>query len=229
MVIVIRTGRTRSGKRRPPAQAVVAALLLWIGWSTPALAIPAFAQQTGQPCSQCHVGAFGPQLKPYGREFKLFGYTAGDGKNPLPPVAIVALMSLTHTSAPQGEPPEPHFATNDNGALDQLNFLYGGKTIAGAGAFAELTYDGVRRSFTIDNVDTKRAFYLDLGERHAVVGLDLNNRPTVQDLWNSSPTWGFPYNASALAPTPSNHALLDGELAQRAPLSHSFRASERTA
>ena len=24
-------------------------------------AIPAFAEQTGQPCSQCHVGAFGPQ------------------------------------------------------------------------------------------------------------------------------------------------------------------------
>lgn len=44
-------------------------------------AIPAFAEQTGQPCAQCHVGAFGPQLKPYGRDFKLYGYTASDGEN----------------------------------------------------------------------------------------------------------------------------------------------------
>jgi len=195
---------------------LISLLLLCVtGWSRPALAIPAFAQQTGQPCSQCHVGAFGPQLKPYGRDFKLFGYASGDGKNYLPPIAIVALTSLTHTQAPRSPPPADHFAANDNLALDQLNFLYGGRTLGGAGAFAELTYDGVRRSFTIDNLDTKRAFYLDIGERHVVVGLDLNNRPTVQDLWNSTPTWGFPYNASALAPGPANKVLLDGELAQR--------------
>jgi hypothetical protein len=38
-----------------------------------AQAIPSFAAQTGQPCAACHVGAFGPQLKPYGRDFKLHG------------------------------------------------------------------------------------------------------------------------------------------------------------
>jgi hypothetical protein len=38
-----------------------------------ALALPSFAVQTGQPCAACHVGAFGPQLKPYGRDFKLHG------------------------------------------------------------------------------------------------------------------------------------------------------------
>jgi hypothetical protein len=31
-------------------------------------AVPSFAQQTGQPCAACHVGAFGPQLKQYGRD-----------------------------------------------------------------------------------------------------------------------------------------------------------------
>ena len=50
-------------------------------WATPSLALPSFAQQTGQPCAQCHVGAFGPQLKPYGRDFKLFGYVSSDGRN----------------------------------------------------------------------------------------------------------------------------------------------------
>lgn len=34
-------------------------------------AVPDFAQQTGQACSTCHIGSFGPQLTPFGREFKL--------------------------------------------------------------------------------------------------------------------------------------------------------------
>ena len=42
-----------------------------------AFALPSFAQQTGQPCSTCHVGAFGPQLTPFDRSFKLGGYTSG--------------------------------------------------------------------------------------------------------------------------------------------------------
>ena len=41
----------------------------------PARAVPAFAQQTGHPCKSCHVGGFGPELTPHGREFKLSGYT----------------------------------------------------------------------------------------------------------------------------------------------------------
>ena len=40
-----------------------------------ALAVPSFAIQTDHPCQSCHVGGFGPQLTPYGREFKLHGYT----------------------------------------------------------------------------------------------------------------------------------------------------------
>ena len=40
-------------------------------------AIPSFARQTGQPCASCHT-AF-PQLTPFGRRFKLGGYTLGGG------------------------------------------------------------------------------------------------------------------------------------------------------
>ena len=49
---------------------VVAAL-----WAIPrpAEAVPSFASQTGQPCTACHVGAFGPQLTPFGRAFKIGG------------------------------------------------------------------------------------------------------------------------------------------------------------
>lgn len=193
-----------------------ALLFLSVGWSTAAHAVPAFTQQTGQPCSACHVGAFGPQLKPYGRDFKLFGYFASDGKNHLPPIAFLAQVSGTHTRADQASPPADHFATNDNFAVDQVNVTYGGRLIGGAGAFAEFTYDGVHRAFTIDSLDVKRAFApVTIGGKQLLLGLDVNNRPTVQDLWNSTPAWGFPFSSSALAPTPANSTLLDGKLSSR--------------
>jgi hypothetical protein len=43
-------------------------------------AVPAFAVQTRQPCSSCHIGGFGPQLTPFGRQFKLEGYTLRAGQ-----------------------------------------------------------------------------------------------------------------------------------------------------
>ena len=46
-------------------------------------------------------------------------------------------------------------------------------------------------------------------------GITANNNPTVQDPWNSTPAWGFPYNRSALAPTPTASTLVDGGLGQR--------------
>src|SRR5215470_19849061 len=44
----------------------------------PAQALPSFARQTGQPCGTCHTDF--PALTPYGRRFKLLGYTTGGGK-----------------------------------------------------------------------------------------------------------------------------------------------------
>src|SRR5450759_989309 len=48
------------------------------GTIPPADALPSFARQTGQPCGTCHTDF--PGLTPYGRLFKLGGYTAGGGK-----------------------------------------------------------------------------------------------------------------------------------------------------
>ncbi|MHB1333589.1 MAG: cytochrome C, partial [Sulfuriferula sp.] len=42
-----------------------------------AQAVPAFARQTGQNCVACHAGGQFPELTPYGRLFKLTGYTLG--------------------------------------------------------------------------------------------------------------------------------------------------------
>src|SRR5450631_2284869 len=60
--------------------AVIAVLagFLTIGFAPPAQALPSFARQTGQPCGTCHTDF--PALTPYGRRFKLLGYTAGGGQ-----------------------------------------------------------------------------------------------------------------------------------------------------
>lgn len=41
----------------------------WLAVPRAAYAIPAFAAQTGEPCSACHIGF--PQLTPYGRDSNL--------------------------------------------------------------------------------------------------------------------------------------------------------------
>ncbi len=43
----------------------------------PASALPSFARQTGQPCGACHTDF--PGLTPFGRQFKMGGYTMGGG------------------------------------------------------------------------------------------------------------------------------------------------------
>ena len=177
-----------------------------------ALAVPSFAQQTGQPCSACHVGAFGPQLKPYGRDFKLFGYQSSDDKSHVPPIAAMLMTSLTHTDKDQSPPPAPNFGPNDNVALDQISLFYAGKLGAGFGAFVQGTYDGVGRVFNLDNFDVRRAKEFKLFGKDAVGAIDINNNPTVEDPWNTTPAWGFPYSASAVAPGPSAATLVDGGL-----------------
>src|SRR5208283_3830906 len=52
-------------------------------------------------------------------------------------------------------------------------------------------------------------------EKRLVYGVSINNNPTVQDLWNSTPAWRFPYASSAVAPTPTASPLIDGVLAQK--------------
>src|SRR4249920_1097018 len=53
----------------------------------PAEALPSYARQTGQPCAACHT-AF-PELTPFGRRFKIGGYTLGGGDWKGPPIAAM--------------------------------------------------------------------------------------------------------------------------------------------
>ncbi len=198
------------GSTGPALIAVCVAVLS----STPAHALPGFARQTGLPCSQCHTVAYGPQLTAYGRQFKLNGYVWGDAKQVIPPVALMMQGGFTHTSKDQIDQPAPHFAVNDNLSVDQVSAFYGGRITSQIGAFAQVTYSGEDRHYHWDNLDVRYARSATIGNTGVVFGISVNNNPTVQDLWNSTPAWGYPFITSALAPTPSAAPVLAGSLAQ---------------
>jgi hypothetical protein len=184
--------------------------------TNPAIALPSFATQTGQPCAACHIGAFGPQLTPFGRDFKLHGYVASDGKDHGLPLAWTTQSSFTHTWAPQPGGAAPGFKANDDVALDQTSLYWAGRITPEVGGFIEFMYDGVSQQPQVGNVDIRHASEGQLLDHDLLWGVTFNNSPTVQDPWNSTPAWGFPYNRSPLAATPMAATLIDGGLAQRA-------------
>lgn len=192
----------------------ILALVVSGGFGTaPASAIPAFAEQTGQKCVACHVGGFGPQLTPFGRAFKLGGYTLRTKSFNLPVSAMVIASDVsTRRSLPS--PAADGFATNDNLALDQAGIFLGGGVGSHFGGLAQVTYDGVGKAWSWDNVDLRAVNTGTIGGKDVVYGLSVNNNPTVTDGWNTLPAWGYPYTGSALAPGPATGPLISGGLAQ---------------
>jgi hypothetical protein len=179
--------------------------------SRQARAVPAFAQQTGQPCKSCHVGGFGPELTPFGREFKLGGYTLRSHASI--PVAAMAVTSFTHTRKAQDPAPE-HLSRNNNLTLDEAALFVAGGLGQHLGGFAEFTYEGIDRHFTWDNLDLRAVTSGHVFGADSTFGLSLNNSPTIQDPWNTLPAWGFPFTDTEVSETPAAAPLIDDSLAQ---------------
>ena len=176
-----------------------------------ARALPAFAQQTGQRCKMCHVGGFGPELTKFGREFKIGGYTLRTHASV--PLAIMAIASLTHTRRDQ-TPSLQNLSPNENLVLDQASLFVAGGIGEHFGGFAQLTYDGVAKSTSWDNLDLRAVTKAKVLGADSLFGLTINNNPTVQDPWNTLPAWGFPFTDTSVSPTPQASLLIDGALAQ---------------
>ena len=174
-------------------------------------AVPAFAEQTTQPCKACHVGGFGPELTPFGREFKLGGYTLRAGKSV--PLSAMAVASWTHTKKDQVPAPD-NLNQNDNLVLDQASAFLAGGIGKHLGGFVQVTYDGVGKAWSWDNLDLRAVAPVHLFGKESVLGLSLNNSPTVQDPWNTYAAWGFPYTDTAVSATPDAAPVLDGAFAQ---------------
>lgn len=185
-----------------------------LAFHRPAQAVPAFAEQTGRNCAACHVGGFGPQLTQFGREFKLGGYTLR--LHPSIPLSAMAVGSYVHTKKAQEEPPSDDSKTNNNTSFDQGSVFIAGGIGQHLGGFAQITYSGIDKAWTWDNLDLRVVNTGKIGGKDMVYGLTLNNNPTITDGWNTLAGWGYPYTGSDYAPSPDISPLIDGAFAQEA-------------
>jgi len=232
--VVADTGHPAAATRAPsatpdliagyPVTRVVAPASLLTALAALHANVPAFSRQTGLACSSCHYHF--PQLTPFGRLFKLNGYTLtglttigqpGDtaGKetlklSPIPGIATMLVGSITSTKR--------SVAGTQNGAVvlpDQFSLFAAGELTPNLGAFTQFTYSAPDGTFGIDNIDVRFANRGTLADREIIYGLTLHNNPTVQDVWNTVPAWSFPFLTSPAAPSPAASTLIDGVLGQQ--------------
>jgi hypothetical protein len=150
--------------------------------------------------------AFGPQLTEYGRQFKLNAYTfqkEGGLKIPLD-----AIVNAGYSNLSKGAPTPPPFSDTENVAVQEVSVYFAGRISDHMGAFVKGTYDNIFDTKTWDNLDVRYARTLSLGGHSTILGIDVNNNPTVQDLWSSLPVYSFPYVRPELVPTPSASPIL---------------------
>ena len=195
-----------------------------------AWAVPSYARQTGMPCTACHTTP--PELTPFGRDFKINGYvmtgmqqieapgkgtSAGLKISEVPPLSAMLITSLTRTSKNQ-----PDTQNNDASFPQELSLFFAGEITPHIGSFLQLTYaqsedtnGDTTDSFSLDNTDIRYANHMTLAGKDTVFGVTLNNAPTVEDPWNTTPVWGYPFISSDIAPTPAAAPLVSDALAQQ--------------
>ncbi len=200
-----------------PAAALIAGILLLAPATTRAL--PSFARQINMQCTACHTEF--PVLNQFGRQFKLSGYTAIADDSTAIPLAVMLQPSFTHTATAQAGGAAPGFGDNNNYALTQASIFYAGRLFGPFlksedgllnkfGVFMQTTYDGIGKVWALDNTEFRFASTTTISGKDANYGFYLNNNPTMQDPWNSTPAWGYPFTGSGLAPGPAAATLIDG-------------------
>ena len=205
---------------------VITVILLFFATVNPpsAWAVPSYARQTGLACSGCHYTP--PELNPAGRRFKLLGYvdrgdqtktvtSEGKKKNAaLDLLASLPLSVMLETSFTATKSPIP---TTQNGNFEfpqDISLFLAGAWTSNVGSFLQVTYNTQDDNFSMDNTDIRYANKTKMNGKELVYGVDLNNNPTLEDLWNSTPAWGYPWIASDVAPTPNATPIINGALAQ---------------
>lgn len=186
-----------------------------------AYALPVFARQTGQACVACHVSF--PELTPYGRNFKLSGYTIGTRQTI--PLAVMAQAGYTDVKNNKDDQGNTIVPKTDSVQLSAASLFVAGKVNDNLGGWIQWTYNNLSVNNAgktvghsgIDNSDVRAVGRIE-DEDHTAIkwlyGATVHNNPTVQDAWNTTPAFGFPFTT---APNGIAHAatLIDGGLAQQ--------------
>jgi len=203
--------------------AVLAVLFASLAWMPNAAALPSYARQTGLPCSGCHYTP--PELNAAGRLFKLMGYIdkvkntdivaeSGGRRSGLDMLASLPLGAWFETSFTSTKAAQTGTQNGNFEFPQDVSLFLAGAWAPHVGSFLQVTYDAQDDHFSIDNTDIRYANKKQVGGKELVYGLTLNNNPTVEDLWNSTPAWGFPFIVSDSAPTPTAAPLIGGGLAE---------------
>jgi len=184
-------------------------LVLGVMAALPAQAIPPFARQTGFACNACHVVY--PELTHMGRMFKINGYQLFNGKElqfieddgelrlGLPAIPNLALFIMAGyvslgKAVPDSQVQGAHSTSYGIQFPQQVSLLWGGKIAPHLGAFAQVTYDSTTGSFSIDNTDVRAAWQFVMPNKTPLtLGVSVNNNPTVEDAWNTTFAFGYPY------------------------------------
>jgi hypothetical protein len=225
------SGTAMGGNLRNFAASVIGVVML-LAVSPKAGAVPSFARQTGMACEACHT-VF-PELTHFGRVFKANGYTltslkqvrdvTGKREEALELSQIPALSIMAQISDTQLKKALPDLSASapgvaENGAVgfpQQLSLFYAGKIAPNFGGLIQLTYANDSGTIGIDNTDLRFADAAVLPDKSSLTyGVSLNNNPTVQDLWNSTPAWGVPYASSNAVVTPLAPTAIDQAFAQQ--------------
>jgi hypothetical protein len=166
-------------------------------------ALPLFARQTGQNCLACHAGGQFPELTPFGRKFKLTGYTMGErAKIPLAVMAVASSARISSTSGSTNVSAD--FPKNGEFMFTTASLLCCGKITDNLGLFAQWTYDRYDHEKDdgswggkshVDQVDLRYADRFISKDSDLIVGASLNNNPGVTDVWNT--------HNSAFTPVPT--------------------------
>jgi hypothetical protein len=187
--------RRAQRRHRPPYLWCAFALWLLLA-STGAEATPAYARQTGSACADCHAGAYGPALTPYGMRFKLNGYTDTDGNGVKIPVA--GQLTETHNDPARGK---------GSSALTEADLYLAGRLSDQIGGYVKIEADHTgpnTYNTKLSNIDLRFvAKELKLGGKDLVLGVSVNNSPGFED-----PIAALP-NASLLGPPGVTGTLLN--------------------
>ena len=189
------------------------------GCLSPLQALPSFSRQTGLSCEACHTAY--PELTAYGRNFKLNGYVETNTPelkdpstaeangttssastrvgsklelNNIPAFSLMMQVSDTWLKGASANPATPD--SDKNGYLElpcQFSVYYAGKVSPQVGAYLHATYQSVSNTFVFDNSELRYADKFKVADTDLVLGLTLNNNPSIQDVYNSTPAWGYPY------------------------------------
>ena len=159
------------------------------------------------------------KLRGYAKALENAPTTGDDSKEWVPPISMAALVGFTHTQAPLPPPADP-YQPNDNLVLSTVNLYWGGAITDNIGAFAQVTRsapppggfpDAFGHSWSWDMTDVRYANSANIGGVSLIYGITVNNSPTSQDPWNTTPLRRFPYEAeSNVAPDPGASTLIEG-------------------